>query len=169
MVVNGIKLNFSKIVNNEIERYHDVTEALEDVATQLEMVGKAKDRAFGAGKLKNIKSEIALLQQENKLLQQQYDEASGYLKQDKAEAAKYGWSYDKNGDITNYESNMNRLLDELEAETNYYNSLSAEAQKTYDETLDANDKTKLDRLQDEYDKAIAAKDKLEESSDKVHI
>ena len=153
--------------DDEIERYHDVTEALEDVAIQLDMIGKAKDRAFGAGKLKNIKSEIALLQQENKLLQQQYDEASRYLEQDKAEAAKYGWSYDKNGDITNYESNMNRLLDELEAETNYYNSLSAEAQKTYDETLDANDKTKLDRLQEEYDKAIAAKDKLEESSDKV--
>ena len=161
------KTKENKNRDDEIERYHDVTEALEDVTTQLDMIGKAKDRAFGAGKLKNIKSEIALLQQENKLLQQQYDEASRYLEQDKAEAAKYGWSYDKNGDITNYESNMNRLLDELEAETNYYNSLSAEAQKTYDETLDANDKTKLDRLQEEYDKAIAAKDKLEESSDKV--
>lgn len=153
--------------DDEIERYHDVTEALEDITTQLDMVSKAKDRAFGAGKLKNIKSEIALLQQENKLLQQQYNEASRYLEQDKAEAAKYGWSYDENGDITNYESNMNRLLDELEAETNYYNSLSAEAQKTYDETLDANNKTKLDSLQEEYDKAIAAKDKLEESSDKA--
>lgn len=153
--------------DDEIERYHDVTEALEDVAVRLDRVGKAKDRAFGAGKLKNIKSEIALLRQENKLLQQQYNEASSYLKQDKAEAAKYGWTYDKNGDITNYESNMNRLLDKLESETNYYNSLSAEAQKKYDENLDANDKTKLDRLQEEYDKAIAAKDKLEESSDKV--
>ena len=161
------KIKENKNRKNEIERYHDVTEALEDVAAQLDMVGKAKDRAFGAGKLKNLKSEIALLQQENELLQQQYDEASRYLKQDKAEAAKYGWTYDKNGDITNYESNMNRLLDKLEAETNYYNSLSAEAQKKYDETLDANDKTKLDRLQEEYDKAIAAKDKLEESSDKV--
>ena len=161
------KTKENKDRKNEIERYHDVTEALEDVATQLDMIGKAKDRAFGVGKLKNIKSEIALLQQENKLLQQQYDEASRYLEQDKAEAAKYGWSYDKNGDIANYESNMNRLLDKLEAETNYYNNLSAEAQKKYDETLDANDKTKLDRLQEEYDKAIAAKDKLEESSDKV--
>ena len=52
------KTKENKNRKNEIERYHDVTKALEDVTAQLDMVGKAKDRAFGAGKLKNIKSEI---------------------------------------------------------------------------------------------------------------
>jgi histidyl-tRNA synthetase len=41
-----------KDLKDEIERYHEINEALEDTENQLDAISKAKDRAFGPDKLK---------------------------------------------------------------------------------------------------------------------
>jgi hypothetical protein len=44
-------------VDEEIDRYHEIKEELSDIENNLNRISKAKDRAFGADKLKFMREE----------------------------------------------------------------------------------------------------------------
>lgn len=105
-----------KDLENEIERYHEINEALEDTENQLDAISKAKDRAFGPDKLKYMDQELAKQKELLNLEKQKTQEAQNYYKVDRAAILKYGASLDSSGRITNY--------DELfAAQVNAYNTV----------------------------------------------
>ncbi|MBP3801517.1 MAG: hypothetical protein J6I85_05815 [Clostridia bacterium] len=54
-----------KKVEDEIERYHKVRNELQDIEKELSLIGKAKDRAFGRNKIRQIDAETASLKKQS--------------------------------------------------------------------------------------------------------
>lgn len=105
-----------KDLKDEIERYHEINEALEDTKNQLDAISKAKDRAFGPDKLKYMDQELAKQKELLSLEKQKTQEAQNYYKTDRAAILNYGASLNSSGRITNY--------DELfAAQVNAYNAV----------------------------------------------
>ena len=119
---------------DEIERYHENTRALERLERALDKVTTAKDRAFGKHRLALIDDEIeateALVQQQRALLA----ETREYLKQDFAEIQQYGFTYDEFGELTNYDEVMKEQIDKYNAVVATGNADAIEAaKKEYEE------------------------------------
>ena len=119
---------------DEIERYHENTRAIERLTRALDKVSTAKDRAFGKHRLNLIDDEIeateALVQQQRALLA----ETREYLKQDFAEIQQYGFTYDEFGELTNYDEVMKEQIDKYNAVVATGNADAIEAaKKEYEE------------------------------------
>ena len=109
----GGKPKEHKELDEEIERYHEIKEILDDIGNELDRINKAKDRAFGPKK-------IALIQMERKTLEADVDAQKQYTKEleenvdkDWDALSKYGASRDEQGRITNYEELYQAQLNEL--------------------------------------------------------
>jgi hypothetical protein len=50
--------------SDEIDRYHEIKESLNDLSREYDAVSKARDRAFGVDKLKEFNKELKLIQQQ---------------------------------------------------------------------------------------------------------
>lgn len=127
-----------KKVENEAERYHEISRELEALRREAELLGDAKDDAFGQSKIDLIDQEISYLEKELQLYEDLEDEIESYLAQDKGNIARYGATFDERGNISNYTELMTKLVDdfnsgamgeeEFEAATGYL--------EQYEETLD---------------------------------
>ena len=166
------KTEDSKILKNEIDRFHeinneldDISDTLDKISTQYSMVDARSSKAFGAGKLKLLKQQQALLDSELSTLQEQADaynrlaqEQHQYLSEDAADASKYGWTFDENGNVNNYDERMAALVNEYNAQVAIYNGLGADEQ---------GDSTIMTDAQDAYDKAVEALKKYEETKEAI--
>ena len=157
--------------DDEIERYKEITEILDDLNNELDEIGKLKDEAWGPNKIKAMDQEIAKLKQLSKAQQQYSDEIQSKLVGDKAAVAALGGTFDEFGRLTNYEELMSGLVDTWNStqaaldtrEQNYENSVAAVANTEYAEGQEsqqwaaenANDAEKeaIDKARDNADKA----------------
>ena len=114
-----------KKLDDEIDRYHEIKELLEDIGVELNRIQKKKDRAWGGGKLAAINEETAALKEQLSALKQYQSQIESNLSKDKDALGKYGWSLDGNGNISNYEANMARLVNQ------WNNSAQEDADKEY--------------------------------------
>ena len=127
----------------------------------LDRVGIAKDRAWGKDKMKAIKDEIDLLDEEIGLQEQYLDEINTNYTKDKNALNKYGVEFDEDGNISNYDEVMEEQLDIFnskrtdKAEEAYENFKDAIAQyeETHDLWVDENDAYQ-DMLDEKYDKLL---------------
>lgn len=116
-----------KKYGDEIERYHEINEVLEDLQSQLDAIAEAKDRAFGQDKLDLLDQEIAK-QKELVDAQKQYlSEIESYLPSDKSALAAYGAVFDEAGRIINYDEIMKAQIDK------FNRSLTDDAEEAYNE------------------------------------
>ena len=161
----------AKDKEDEIERYKEITEILDDLNNELDEIGKLKDEAWGPNKLKAMDQEIAKLKQLSKAQQQYSNEIQSKLAGDKAAVAALGGTFDEFGRLTNYEQLMGGLVDTWNStqaaldsrEQAYENSVAAVANTEYAEgqesqqwaAEDANDAEKeaIDRARDSANKA----------------
>lgn len=116
--------------NSEVERYYVINQVLKELTSQMNKLGKEKDRAFGANKLKAINNEIALLQQQKKAQQEYLREAKMYRDTDQNGLKNlFGGKFNAQGIFTNYD-------DIFAKEQKAYNDAIAKynesAQKDYD-------------------------------------
>ena len=169
---NKAKKEDRKILKDEIDRYHEINNELDDISDKLEkisakygMVDAKSSKAFGAGKLKLLKKQQALLDSELSTLQKQADaydrlakEQKQYLSKDASNASKYGWTFDKNGNVNNYDEQIAALIKEYNDKVATYNKLSADEQS---------DSTILTDAQEAYNKAIEALKKYEETKEAI--
>lgn len=119
----------------EVDRYHVITEQLERLNAELDKISKAKDRAFGAKKLKLMDEEIAKQEELIKKNQEYADMLKNNRDSEMEQLKKLGAQFDDKGVITNY----NELIKKNQADyskynsgVDYYNSLDAEAQENLD-------------------------------------
>ena len=126
----GEELKDPKNYEDEIERYHENTRALERLSRALDKVTTAKDRAFGKERLHLIEEEIAATE---KLAAQQKSylaEIEGYAAIDRSRMEGYGFTFDEHGEITNYNEIYRQQVDKFNA------SRTDAAEEAYNEFKD---------------------------------
>jgi TP901 family phage tail tape measure protein len=132
------------------ERYHKVDKTLSTLEKQYDAISKAKDRAFGKSKLKNLQEELKTQQAIVKTQAEYLKQANDYLKQDKKKLNKTGTTtvnvdgtdyklnasaegylgmkvkYDDNNNISNYDELMAANDKKLEAARKAYTSANSD-------------------------------------------
>ena len=128
--------------NEVVERYKEVNDALDDLSDEYEKASRSADRLWGEHRLDALRKQNALIAEQQELLAEKQKQAQQYMRQDQvalqqaAAAVGLAFSFDENGNITNYTDQMSVLYEQLSAAEDYYNSLSTgEDQDAYEETI----------------------------------
>lgn len=157
-----------------VDRYKEITDSIEDVTRSLDRADKSADRLWGKAHLDAMAKGNKLILKEVDLLKQKQKEAQAYLKTDKAtlqQAAKKAgvtFTFDDDGDISNYTDQMTKLYNQLAAAQDKANSFSTkDAQDAYKEaTLDPIQE-KIDDLKDAISQYEDTRDLVEELTDDI--
>ena len=107
---------------DEIQRYHKQNDTISRLASSLDKIDKLKNRAYGKDHLAQLDAETNALEKQLAAQQALHDEARKWMAADKADLAKYGAEYDENGTISNYETVMERIIDEYNSAIERYNN-----------------------------------------------
>lgn len=145
--------------SDEIERYHTIKKQLDNLSREYDNLSAAKDRAFGANRLRVMDQEAAKLEEQIAAQKRYVDEIDSYYSQDRAAIAAYGAVFDEDGIITNYEQIMQEQLDIFNA------SLTDEAEESYNEFKDI-----LNQYEETLELKLSEADKLiEQEYDKISL
>ena len=142
-----------------VDRYYEITDSIDDMTDALDDASDAADRLYGKDRIAAMEQQRDLMAQQQKLLKQYRSEIEAYLAKDKAalENNEYGihFTFDADGDITNYTQIMTDLWNQLHTAEQTYNSFATkEEQDAYQEsTLDPLNKKieEIKNLVDTYD------------------
>lgn len=125
-----------------VTRYKEIDDSLDDLAHTYDRATKAADRLWGDERLDALREQNNLIKEQQELLAKKQKQAEQYMQQDRIAlqqaAAEVGlaFSFDENGNITNYTDQMTALYNQLAAAEAHYNSLATgEDQESYEETI----------------------------------
>lgn len=145
--------------SDEIERYHTIKKQLDNLSREYDNLSAAKDRAFGANRLRVMDQEAAKLEEQIAAQKRYVDEIDSYYSQDRVAIAAYGAVFDENGIITNYEQIMQEQLDIFNA------SLTDEAEESYNDFKEI-----LNQYEETLELKLSEADKLiEQEYDKISL
>lgn len=147
-----------KKLDEEAERYHEINNELEVLADNLDAISKEKDRAYGANRVKLIDQETAALKQQLSAQERYLDKIENYLADDRAKIDKYGFMFNEDADIINYDEVMDQQIQAYNAAYQAYiaaknaaidafnvavqsGTSKEDAEKIYDATIKAADAT----------------------------
>lgn len=148
-----------KKASDEIERYHTIKKQLDNLSREYDNLSAAKDRAFGANRLRVMDQEAAKLEEQIAAQKRYVNEIDSYYSQDRAAIAAYGAVFDEDGIITNYEQIMQEQLDIFNA------SLTDEAEESYNDFKDI-----LNQYEETLELKLSEADKLiEQEYDKISL
>lgn len=148
-----------KKASDEIERYHTIKKQIDNLSREYDNLSAAKDRAFGANRLRVMDQETAKLEEQIAAQKRYVDEIDSYYSQDRAAIAAYGAVFDEDGIITNYEQIMQEQLDIFNA------SLTDEAEESYKDFKDI-----LNQYEETLELKLSEADKLiEQEYDKISL
>ena len=133
-----------KQASDEIDRYHEIKEVIEDLNREMDRLGKAKDRAWGKSKLDLIDQEIGKVEEAIAVQKEYLDQISANIGPDQSAIAAYGATFDEMGRITNYE-------ELIQSQINKYNSMVASGDE--------------DAAEEQYEKFKKALEQYEETAD----
>ena len=106
------------------ERYHTITNQLEDLKDAYDKVSKAADRAFGISRIKLLQDQTKELKKLAAAQQDYIDEINSYYKQDLSNLDKVASfsgvqiQLDKNGTITNYDAIQDAMWSQYNSHIN---------------------------------------------------
>ena len=100
-----------KTKSDEVERYHEINEELQDLQRTYDNLAKAKDRAFGQSKLKLMEQERQATEDLIKAQERYIDEIKTNLVSDRDKLSEYGASF-KDGRISNYDEMYQKNIDQ---------------------------------------------------------
>ena len=162
--------------NDEVERYHEINQELEDLQNTLDEISELKDEAWGADKLAQMDKEKKKLQEITSAHKRYQDEIAKNLNDDRWEAeSKYGAIIDpSSGRITNYEELQEKWMNEWNAESqrldaleqDYENKIAAasdEEKETLEEEKEKNVTEVRKQLDKEYEEKRKAIEQYEET------
>jgi hypothetical protein len=179
-----VKPTEKKDKNEEIERYHEINEVLDDLNRELSEIGKAKDEAWGPAKLAAMDKELGKLKQLTAQQRKYKEEIDANLATDRAAAEAVGAIFDESGRITNYDEVMGKLIDDwnktagdLDAREQAYENANATTSDMEDGEAkwaaeDANDAEKeaIDQAREDADKAYEdGKKALEQYTETLNL
>lgn len=134
-----------------VDRYYEITNAIEDLTEALDDATKASDRLFGKDKLTAMEKEKKLIKEQIDLYKKKQIEILNNLHIDKMALInneyKIPFKFDANNNIINYTEEFTKLYNELhQAEVKYNSLATAEAQSEYQESTIDPIKEKIDQL-----------------------
>ena len=148
-----------------VKRYKEIDDSLDDLADEYDKASRAADRLWGEHRLEALREQNELIEEQQELLREKQDQAKRYMQQDQialqqaAANAGISFTFDENGNISNYTAQMESLYNQLASAEAYYNSLgTGEEQDAYEETI-------LDPLKDKIEAVEEAMDLYEESKE----
>ena len=143
-------------VEKEIDRYHDVDIQLKQIKTDMDKLDKQKKKLFGADLIQNLNKQLSLLDKQI----DKNNEKIGIARDEAAELrdklSGKGVSFNSDGTIANYAQAYAAQLNYVNSLIAQYNSMSAEAQEGFKETVD-NAKESFDKFVDDmsrYDEVV---------------
>lgn len=143
-----------------VERYKEVNDDLDDLKEKLDDASKAADRLYGADRIKQMQAQNGIIKDEINLLKQKKVEAEKYLAIDKKALQDVGkenglnFTFDKNGNINNYDQQMSKLYDELDAAIKKANA---------DGNADEDEQEVIDKIQERIDAVTDAISQYDET------
>lgn len=138
----GSKSEPSKKDLNEdkVDRYEKVNVQLDLISAQLKKLQSQESKLFGSKLIDNLNKQLQSLNNEidktNEKLRIAHEEQAEYQR----ELSSYGVQFDAQGVMTNYTQVFAAQQAALNSVYNHYNSLSAEAQKKYEDQVKAAEK-----------------------------
>ena len=146
--------------SSDKQRYHTVTNQLEDLTDAYDKVSKAADRAFGKSRVKLLREQQAALKDLASTQQDYIDEIESYYKQDLdnlgqvSQYVGFNIEMDENGTITNFDAIQDKMYD-------MYNSHINDK----DEVIDM-DEEAWKEYEEEWERIMALIEQYEETQDK---
>ena len=143
---------------DKVDRYEKVNVQLDLISARLKKLQSQESKLFGSKLIDNLNKQLQALNNEI----DKTNEKLGIARQEQAEyqreLASYGINFDAQGVMTNYAQIFAAQQSALNSVYNHYNSLSAEAQKTYEDTVKAAEKkwTKFKEAVSNYDKLVGS-------------
>ena len=145
-----------KSLDEEAERYHEINNELEVLADNLDSISKEKDRAYGANRVKLIDQETNALKKQLSVQERYIDEIEDYLEQDRAKMDKYGFMFNEDADIINYDEVMDQQIQAYNAAYQAYINAKNAAVAAYNAAVQSG--TSEEDAEKIYDAAIKAAD-----------
>lgn len=162
------KINITK-QEEIVKRYKEIDDALDDLSDEYDKASRSADRLWGEHRLDALREQNDLIKEQQELLAEKQKQAEKYMQQDRIAlqqaAAEVGlaFSFDENGNITNYTDQMTALYNQLAAAESYYNSLATgEDQESYEETILEPLRDKIKNIEDAMDLYEESKELFEE-------
>ena len=121
-------------INKEdnIERYHEIDNIIDDLADTYERLNKEEDRAWGKNRINAMQQETKILKDQIAAVEEKIRQAREWKKQDLSAALSAGWTFDANGNVNNYDEFLSSQIDKYNAAIDSYNNMSAGAQEDLD-------------------------------------
>lgn len=121
-------------INKEdnIERYHEIDNIIDDLADSYERLNKEEDRAWGKNRINAMQQETKILKDQIAAVEEKIRQAREWKKQDLSAALSAGWTFDANGNVNNYDEFLSSQIDKYNAAIDSYNNMSAGAQEDLD-------------------------------------
>lgn len=143
-------------VEQEADRYHDVNVQLDLIDKDLDKLEKQKKKLFGQDLINNLNKRLGLLNKQIDVTNEKIKIARGETQELKDKLSEKGVSFNADGTIANYAQAYASQLNYVNNLINQYNSMSAEAQEGFKDTVDKakEDFDKFVDNIDRYDKLI---------------
>lgn len=121
-------------INKEdnIERYHEIDNIIDDLADSYERLNKEEDRAWGKNRINAMQQETKILKDQIAAVEEKIRQAKQWKEQDLSAALSAGWTFDANGNVNNYDEFLSSQIDKYNAAIDSYNNMSAGAQEDLD-------------------------------------
>lgn len=124
------------LIEDEHDRYHDVNIKLKQIANALEKVKEETGYLMGDELIKNLQLQYNLLNQEIETTTEKMEIAKDEMQELQQKLSGKGVQFNADGTIANYEEAYHNQLAYVNGVIAHYNSLSADAQEAYQDTLD---------------------------------
>lgn len=121
-------------INKEdnIERYHEIDNIIDDLADAYKRLNKEEDRAWGKNRINAMQQETKILKDQIAAVEEKIRQAKQWKEQDLSAALSAGWTFDANGNVNNYDEFLSSQIDKYNAAIDSYNNMSAGAQEDLD-------------------------------------
>ena len=147
-----------------VERYHRVSDTLDNLTKQYDKLSNATEHAFGVKKLKLMDQQITKLKQMASTQKDYLAEVEKYLGEDRTAVIEIGAEIDENGVITNYEQIAEGWLQRINDLENAYNAGSID-DDTFEERKKVIDEEQeiLKQYEETYDLWLDKQDEIAEA------
>ena len=117
---------------DNIERYHEIDNIIDDLADAYKRLNKEEERAWGKNRINAMQQETKILKDQIAAVEEKIRQAREWKKQDLSAALSAGWTFDANGNVNNYDEFLSSQIDKYNAAIDSYNNMSADAQEDLD-------------------------------------
>lgn len=115
--INDAEEEHLKDVEAELDIYHDINIELEKINKATERLKKTRDKLIGQDLLNSYADEITLLNTENNALERKLALQQKDAADKRAELGAHGVAFDANGQVANYNTILQRWVDQVNATT----------------------------------------------------